>query len=43
MVPEEFRSATFYTLLSDKGQRATRETEAAMLERRAAQGFVAQA
>jgi hypothetical protein len=39
MVPGEFRSATFFTQLSDKGERATRETEDAMLERRAAQGF----
>lgn len=43
MVPSEFNDATFFTQLSYKGERATRETEAAMLERRAAQRFTAQA
>lgn len=39
MVPAEFKDATFFTQLSNKGERATRETEHAMLERRAAQRF----
>lgn len=39
MVPAEFRDATFFTQLSYKGERATRETEDAMLARRAAQRF----
>ena len=39
MVPAEFKDATFFTQLSNKGERATRETENAMLERRAAQRF----
>lgn len=37
MVPAEFRNSTFFTQLSYKGERATRDTEDAMLERRAAQ------
>ncbi|WP_411379083.1 hypothetical protein [Pseudomonas sp. MPB26] len=43
MVPAEFKDAVFFTQLSYKGERATRETETAMLERRAAQRFSAQA
>lgn len=39
MVPAEFKDATFFTQLSNKGERATRETEHAMLERRTAQRF----
>ena len=39
MVPAEFKDATFFTQLSNKGERATRETEHVMLERRTAQRF----
>ncbi|QXI53573.1 hypothetical protein [Pseudomonas alvandae] len=41
--PQEFSDGLFFNQLAYKGERATRETEAAMLERRAAQRFSAQA
>ncbi|WHS60396.1 hypothetical protein [Pseudomonas sp. G2-4] len=41
--PKEFSDGLFFNQLAYKGERATRETEAAMLERRAAQRFTAQA
>ncbi|WP_455826340.1 hypothetical protein [Pseudomonas graminis] len=43
MAPNEFRDSVFINQLAYKGERATRESEAAMLERRAAQRFTAQA
>jgi len=41
--PQEFSDGLFFNQLAYKGELATRETEAAMLERRAAQRFTAQA
>ncbi|WP_434573364.1 hypothetical protein [Pseudomonas sp. Z3-6] len=41
--PQEFSDGLFFNQLAYKGERATRETEAAMLARRAAQRFSAQA
>jgi hypothetical protein len=41
--PQEFSDGLFFNQLAHKGELATQETEAAMLERRAAQRFSAQA
>jgi hypothetical protein len=43
VTPQEFSDGLFFNQLASKGELATRETEAAMLERRAAQRFTAQA